>query len=191
MSASPTVIIVPGLRDHVENHWQTHLHRELPESVCVPCLHAHKLSCRAWVDALDATIAAARGPVLLVAHSAGVMMVAHWARQHRRTIAGALLVTPPDFGVPLPEGYPAPHVLEENGWLPTPMERLAFPSIVAASTNDPLARFTRTIGLARAWGSKLVRLGNVGHMNPASGFGPWPDAHTFIRQLTRPVHEQA
>jgi len=118
-------------------------------------------------------------------------MVAHWARQYRRAILGALLVTPPDFGVPLPEGYPAPHVLEENGWLPTPMERLPFPSIVAASTNDPLARFTRTIGLARAWGSKLVRLGNVGHMNPASGFGPWHDAHTFIRQLTRPVHEQA
>jgi len=191
VSASPTVVIVPGLRDHVEEHWQTHLHRELPGSVCVPRLHAHKLSCRAWVDALDATIAAVRGPVLLVAHSAGVMMVAHWAREHRRTIAGALLVTPPDFGVPLPEGYPAPHVLEENGWLPTPMERLPFPSIVAASTNDPLARFTRTIGLARAWGSKLVRLGNVGHMNPASGFGPWHDAHTFIRQLTRPVREQA
>jgi len=191
VSASPTVVIVPGLRDHVENHWQTHLHRELPQSVCVPRLQMHKLSCRAWVDALDATIAAAAGPVLLVAHSAGVMMVAHWARQQRRAILGALLVTPPDFGVPLPEGYPAPHVLEENGWLPTPMERLPFPSIVAASTNDPLARFTRTIGLARAWGSKLVRLGNVGHMNPASGFGPWHDAHTFIRQLTRPVREQA
>jgi predicted alpha/beta hydrolase family esterase len=191
LSGAPTVVIVPGLRDHVEEHWQTHLHRDLPGSLCVPRLHVHKLSCRAWVDALDATIGAARGPVLLVAHSAGVMIVAHWARRHRREILGALLVTPPDFGVPLPEGYPPPHVLEENGWLPTPMERLPFPSIVAASTNDPLARFTPTLGLARAWGSKLVRLGNVGHMNPASGFGPWHDAATLIRQLTRPVREQA
>lgn len=163
----------------------------MPHALCVPRLQAHKLSCRAWVDALDATIAAASGPPLLVAHSAGTMMVVHWARRHTRPIQGALLVTPPDFETPLPEGYPTPHALDENGWLPTPLARLAFPSIVAASTNDPLARFTRTLGLARAWGSKLVRLGNVGHMNPASGFGQWHDAQTFIRQLARPVHEQA
>ena len=187
----PTVVIVPGLRDHVEDHWQTHLHHDLPQSLCVPRLPAHTQSCRAWVDALDATIVAAPGPVLLVAHGAGAMMVAHWARHHRRDILGALLVTPPDFEAPLPEGYLAPDVLQENGWLPVPLERLPFPSIVAASTNDPFARFTRSLGLARAWGSKLVRLGNIGHLNPASGFGPWQDAHTFIRQLARPVHEQA
>ena len=191
MGAQPTVVIVPGLREHAEDHWQAHLQREIPGSLCVPRLHAHKLSCRAWVDALDATIDAARGPVLLVAHSAGVMMVVHWARHHRRPILGALLVTPPDLDVPLPEGYPAPHLLEQNGWLPTPMERLPFQSIVAASTNDPLARFTRTIGMARAWGSKLVRLGNVGQMNPASGFGPWHEARTLVRQLMKPVCEQA
>lgn len=26
----PTVVIVPGLRDHVPDHWQTHLAHELP-----------------------------------------------------------------------------------------------------------------------------------------------------------------
>ncbi len=187
MSASPTVVIVPGLRDHVENHWQTHLHRELPQSVCVPRLQVHKLSCRAWVDALDATIAAAAGPVLLVAHSAGVMMVAHWARQQRRAILGALLVTPPDFGVPLPEGYPAPHVLEENGWLPTPMERLPFPSIVAASTNDPLAALDRTVALAQDWGGRVVQLGEVGHLNPAAGFGCWPQGKALLQALLETV----
>ena len=78
---------------------------------------------------------------MLVAHSAGVMIVVHWAQQHRRPIQGALLATPPDFESPLPAGYPTQETLRENGWLPTPRTRLPFPSIVAASTNDPLGRF--------------------------------------------------
>ena len=188
---SAQVLIVPGLRDHVPEHWQTLLEQRLPNAVSVPRMESGKLSCAAWVAKLDESLAQLGGPPILVAHSAGVMIVAHWAQKHRRPIRGALLAAPPDFESPLPEGYPTQETLRQNGWLPTPRARLPFPSIVAASTNDPLARFTRTIGLARAWGSKLVRLGNVGHMNPASGFGPWHDAHTFIRQLTRPVHEQA
>ena len=37
--------------------------------------------------------------------------------------------------------------------------------------------------LARAWGSRLVDLGNVGHLNPASGFGEWPRALPLIDEL--------
>jgi predicted alpha/beta hydrolase family esterase len=34
-----------------------------------------------------------------------------------------------------------------------------------------------------AWGSRFVDIGNVGHLNPASGFGEWPQARDFIREL--------
>ena len=71
-------------------------------------------------------------------------------------------------------GLPDHRALRAGGWLPVPRERLPFPSIVAASRNDPLARFDRVAGLARDWGSRLVDLGQVGHLNPASGFGEWP-----------------
>ena len=37
--------------------------------------------------------------------------------------------------------------------------------------------------LARGWGSRLVDLGEVGHLNPASGFGDWPMAETLIAEL--------
>ena len=84
----------------------------------------------------------------------------------------------------MPEGYPTLEALQASGWLPVPRTRLPFPSIVAASRNDPLAGFDRVAGLARAWGSELVDLGDVGHLNPASGYGDWPRADEFIATLS-------
>ena len=67
--------------------------------------------------------------------------------------------------------------------MPVPRQPLPFPSIVAASRNDPLGKIDRVAALAQAWGSRLVDLGEVGHLNPASGFGEWPQAADFIREL--------
>ena len=75
--------------------------------------------------------------------------------------------------------------LRQDGWLPVPRERLPFPSIVAASTNDPLARYARVAQYAADWGSRVVDIGAVGHLNPAAGFGEWPRAQEFIRELAR------
>ena len=183
-SSPPTVLIVPGLRDHVEDHWQTILARQLPDARVVPPLEHDKINCAARIEALDQALASVAGPVVLVAHSAGVMITVHWAQHHRREIQGALLAAPPDFESPLPEGYPTMDTLRQNGWLPTPRNRLPFPSIVAAGTNDPLARIEAVTQLASAWGSRLVDVGAVGHLNPASGFGEWPRALEFVNQLS-------
>jgi predicted alpha/beta hydrolase family esterase len=83
----------------------------------------------------------------------------------------------------LPPGYPKFEDLEANGWLPLPRVPLPFPTILAASANDPLCRFERAAELARDWGSRLISLGEVGHLNPASGFGPWPGARPHIDDL--------
>jgi predicted alpha/beta hydrolase family esterase len=37
--------------------------------------------------------------------------------------------------------------------------------------------------MAASWAGQLLELGEVGHMNPASGFGPWPMAGKLIEQL--------
>jgi predicted alpha/beta hydrolase family esterase len=183
MTLAPTVLIVPGLRDHVADHWQTLLERQLPNARSVPPLEHDKLSCAARVAALDAALAKIDGPVLLVAHSAGVMIAVHWARLHRRRIHGALLATPADLELPMPAGYPALDVLRNEGWLPIPREPLPFPSIVAASTNDPLASFERVEQMAAAWGSRLVNIGAAGHLNPAAGYGEWKLAQDLIHEL--------
>jgi len=186
MTNTATVLIVPGLRDHVPDHWQTLLAAKLPNVHTVPPLEQDKLSRAARVEALDFTLRAIDGPVILVAHSAGVMMVAHWAQSHSHvSIKGALLATPADVENPFPVGYPTTDTLRDHGWLPVPRRPLPFPSLLAASRNDPLCAFARAQTMADDWGSELVDLGSVGHLNPAAGYGEWPQAMELIERLDR------
>ena len=181
----PTVLIVPGLRDHVEQHWQTILASELLRVAAVPPMGRDALSCQDRVLAIEQAAGRVQGPLIIVAHSGATIMVAHWAATTRRKVLGAVLATPPDFERPMPEGYPTVGQLSDNGWLPVPRQALPFPSIVAASRNDPLAAFDRVIELATCWGSTLVDLGEVGHLNPASGYGRWDRVHALIAQAAQ------
>ena len=52
-TAHPTLLFVPGLRDHVEDHWQTIYARKVPGAIIVPPLEADKLSRAARVEALQ------------------------------------------------------------------------------------------------------------------------------------------
>jgi predicted alpha/beta hydrolase family esterase len=185
--AAPTVLIVPGLRDHVDAHWQTLLARELEARGravrTVPPMGREDLGLDRKLEAIERAAQEIEGPIVVVAHSGGCVMLAHWAQRTTRPVLGALLAAPPDFDTAMPEGYPTLAALDAAGWLPVPRAPLPFPSIVAASQDDPLGRFTRVADLAAGWGSELVDLGEVGHLNPASGFGPWPRAHEFIATL--------
>jgi predicted alpha/beta hydrolase family esterase len=183
MTSSPTILFVPGLRDHVEEHWQTILQKKLPNARSVAPLEQDKLSRDARVEALERELSKIEGPVILVAHSAGVMITVHWAQKYKRPIHGAVLAAPADLESPMPAGYPTPDAIHENGWLPLPRTPLPFRSIVAASTNDPLASFERVSQLAEHWGSELVNVGAVGHINPAAGFGEWAQAEELIHKL--------
>jgi serine hydrolase len=182
-----TVLIVPGLRDEVDDHWQTLLQRNLrkaarPVASVLP-MGRENLSCSARVAEIERTAQSIDGPIVAVAHSGGCIVLAHWARRTQRAIRGALLATPPDFEKPMPEGYPTMDALRAGGWLPVPRKALPFASIVAASRNDPLGRFSRVTALASDWGSEVVDLGHVGHLNPASGHGQWAGAEALIARL--------
>ena len=185
MSSTPTTLIIPGLRDHVDHHWQTHLAKRLPKVITVPPMGRENLECTQRIAAIEQAIATIEGPVRIVAHSGGCIMVAHWAHtsDHVHRVCGALLATPPDFEQPMPDGYPTVHALQAGGWLPVPRHRLPFPSLIAISDNDPLASRESVLALARDWGSDTVDLGSVGHLNPASGYGEWPEAITLIEHL--------
>jgi uncharacterized protein len=179
-----TVVLVPGLRGHVEDHWQRRLAATLPEVATVPPLGRTEPGLRERLDLLDRIVADVDGPVVLVAHSAGVLVTVHWAATYRGTaVVGALLATPPALATPLPPEYPSIAQLRDAGWLPIPRRQLPFPSILAVSTDDPLGNPVRLRALADAWGSHWHSLGAVGHLNPASGFGDWPEVASLIAEL--------
>lgn len=177
------VMIVPGLRGEAPEHWQSHLARELSRAHIVDSTARHKRDLDGRVDDLERLVSSLDAPATIVAHSAGVLVAIHWAARCGAGVSGALLATPPDLGRPLPSLYPTLVELEDSGWLPIPRQLLPFPSIVAASTNDELGDPVRVRGLANAWGSSVVDLGPVGHLNPASGFGEWPGAIELLDRL--------
>jgi predicted alpha/beta hydrolase family esterase len=185
LNNKPTVLIVPGLRDHVEEHWQTWLAKQLPNVRLVEPIGRDDLSCARRLTAIEEAISWVEGPVIIVAHSGGCITVAHWSQSsdqvHR--VCGALLATPPDFESAMPAGYPTLDAMIAEGWLPVPRQPLPFRSLVATSDNDPLAERDRVMRLAKDWGSETVELGPVGHLNPASGFGPWPMAIFLINHM--------
>ncbi|WP_032829877.1 RBBP9/YdeN family alpha/beta hydrolase [Pseudomonas sp. GM74] len=185
LQTAATILIVPGLREHVAEHWQTLLAARLSNVRSVAPLETDKLDCMARVRAIQHELEQIDGPVILVAHSAGVLMVAHWAAHYSRPIKGALLAAPPDLDAVWPSNYPSSETLRSQGWNPLPQGQLPFRSIVAGSTNDHLASLAAVTRMAKGWGAELLNLGEVGHLNPAAGFGHWQQAEALILELDR------
>jgi len=179
----PTVVLVPGLRGQTPDHWQERMAAQLPNVRHLPTPGRPDYGLDERTADLQREVEAAPGPVILVAHSAGVLVTLHWAQRYGTVVKGALLATPPDLAQPLPGEYPSLAQLTDAGWLPIPRGRLPFPSIVAASRNDALGDYGRVSSLAAAWGSQVVDLGEVGHLSPATGFGDWSWAAAPLEEL--------
>lgn len=180
------VLILAGLWNSGPRHWQTLWEHKHPDWQRVPHRDWTNPTCEEWVAELDAAIAASElGPPVLVAHSLACALVAHWARSGSGLhVAGALLVAPSDVEAP---GYPK----EAVGFAPMPMEGLPFPSVVVASSNDEYVSLARARAFAAAWGSRLVDIGEAGHINGDSGFGPWPEGEKMVIELCAEVNRRS
>ncbi|HEX9082021.1 MAG TPA: alpha/beta fold hydrolase [Holophagaceae bacterium] len=172
----PPVLLVPGYQNSGPGHWQSLWEgaREDVRRVDMPSWeHPHRV---AWVDALDEAIAECGEPPLLVGHSLGSLAIVHWAASRVREVRGALLTVPPDVE--------RADVLEAlRGFAPIPRTSLPFPAILAASSDDPYLDLGRARALAEDWGARFVDLGPRGHLNQASGHGPWPLGEALLQEL--------
>lgn len=169
-SRDAAILIVPGLGDSGAGHWQSRWQSKLPNAARVVQASWQAPVRDAWCEAIRAGIAAADKPVVVVAHSLGVIAFVEAVLEHDAgTVAGAFLVTPPseDALRALPDVDPA--------FLPFPTEPLPFPSVLVGSRSDPYADIARIEDLALDWGSRFVDAGESGHINDASGHGPWPE----------------
>jgi predicted alpha/beta hydrolase family esterase len=180
---SPTnakVLLVPGLWNSGPENWQSYWERERGDCQRVQQDNWDTPKRTQWVATLERTVALAAGRVVLVGHSLGCATIAHWAVEAsagtREKVRGTLLVAPSDVEAPL---YPR----GTEGFVPMPLARLPFPSIVVASTDDRYVTFERAAFFASAWGSRLIDAGAQGHLNADSGLRTWPFGQALLEEL--------
>ena len=168
------VLIVPGLHDSGEAHWQTELQRHHRHARRVQQHDWSVPSLEAWADrVLDTLAAEPLGPWVAVAHSFGCLALVRALLRGAPNIEATVLVAPAD---PLKFG-----VAE---WLPC--QPLPVPTTLVASRTDPWMPFGSAVNWSRVWGSQLVDLGDAGHINVASGHGPWPLGRQIVeRQIQK------
>lgn len=175
-------LIVPGLNGSPEGHWQRHWADRDPSAELVEQENWAEPRLTDWLHALEARIEASAPGVILVAHSLGCALVRLLAaRPAASHVGGALLVAPADLPAlaelhPTVRDFAAAEAAGRD-------EALPFASILVASRNDPFMSFAGASRLAARCGSALVDLGQAGHVNIASGYGPWDDARTIADGL--------
>jgi predicted alpha/beta hydrolase family esterase len=168
----PTTLIVPGFKSSGPTHWQTWLEHRLAGSVRVNQRDWNDPHLPDWSSRVRREIARSTGPIFIAAHSFGALAAVQAASDHADRIAGALLVAPAD-----PKHFGVAEFL--------PAKSLGFPAIVVASTNDPWISFDNAALWANRWDADLINVGEAGHINAESGFGPWPTALTLLERLRR------
>lgn len=178
-----TVLIVPGYHGSGLGHWQTWLEHELPDARRVTGIDWDAPLLARWAGEVRREIDAAAGAVWLVAHSFGCLASAVAAADRPHRVAGLLLVAPAD-----PERFELLGVRADSrrsaGLGPfLPHSGFNCQSILVASSNDPWLKPEVARSLAARWGSRLIDIGDAGHINIDSGHGPWPLALSLLQQL--------
>src|SRR5688572_17787389 len=73
-----TVVLVPGWNDSGPGHWQSVWEALLPETLRVQQKNWKEPLLEDWLMGLKATIRRANTPVVLVGHSLGCILLAHY-----------------------------------------------------------------------------------------------------------------
>ncbi len=181
--AEAEILIIPGYGGSDENHWQSRWESRLSTARRVEQADWNNPVLEHWTNRIAREVSVATKPVVFVAHSLGVPAVLHALPKLGARVAGAFFVAPPD--VSDPARVPAP--LTDFG--PYPTQRLAFPTLTIASRNDPYCAFETVEQLTQSWGALLIDAGEAGHLNVASGHGPWPEGTMVFAEFLSRLQE--
>ena len=168
------ILTIPGLGGSGPDHWQSRWEAKLPSVRRVHQANWDRPQLAAWRGRILEEIERASRPVILVAHSLGVLAAAHAVaalagRETLSRIKGGFLVAPPSARM-------LAHIeTVDPAFLSLPEARLPFPALLIASRNDPLSPYEESEALARRRGAELNDAGLSGHINIESGHGPWPE----------------
>lgn len=167
------ILIVPGYKNSGDDHWQSRWQSKLSTARRVHQNDWLKPEVEEWTTSLIEEVDTATKPLILIAHSLGsqvvVQAIQKMTADQQGKIAGAFLVAPPDVENP---NIRPKHLMTFG---PYPRDPLPFPSVVVASTDDPFCSVDVAGDMANCWGSLFIESGEHGHLDAASGHGPWPE----------------
>lgn len=169
-------VIVPGLRNSDQNHWQTLWQSHLPQSRRIELAEWVTPDLEKWKEGIRHELESIQKPVILIAHSFGTLASAATAAEQPEKIAALFLAAPAD-----PDKFGIRHLL--------PQENLGVSSKLIASSNDPWLSDDKAAYLALQWGSDFLRLKDVGHINSDSNLGLWPEGLRELQKLIRKAHK--
>ena len=161
---------IAGTGNSGPQHWHTHWEATDPRCSRIIQDDWDHGSRADWVARIDEGINGSTVPAVLMAHSLGNIALTHWAASSSGPVLGAFLVAPSDID----GDWVEPGAIYE-GFRPTPMDPLPFPSVMIASTNDPYLSVARATEFAAAWGSELTFVGDQQHLGSECDLGVWPE----------------
>ncbi|WP_445115461.1 alpha/beta hydrolase [Acinetobacter sp. WZC-1] len=184
-------VIVPGVGGSGADHWQSWLQRQLMSCSRVQQSDWNLPILDDWIAHFVHTITQVNKPVQIVAHSFGCLTALAALNQYPELAAGVqklILVAPANparFGE---RGFARDSQSDYQAYfysLKTPV-----PTEMIISENDPWLSFEDALKLTIAWKVRSRNLGQVGHINVASGFGPFPEiyAHLIPEQQRLSLH---
>ena len=176
---TPPVLILPGLGTNGPTHWQT-LWAAEEGFTCVDQESFDAPELEKWLINLKAAVQASPTPPVLVAHSLGCDLTAHYLQEEgaRGRIAGAFLVCPVDI-----DGKPG---LPITGFRPSAKQPLGVPVTIVRSATDPYVTIEESNKKASAWGvsgSAVITAEAGGHINVDAGCGPWPEGRELLSKF--------
>lgn len=174
-------VIVPGVAGSEYTHWQSWLQRQLMSCSRVQQSDWNSPILQNWVTEFVKTVAPIQDDIQIVAHSFGCLTTVAALAQYpelQTKIKNVVLVAPANparFG----ESGFAEHS-QSNYSAYFKQLKLAVPTRLLISENDPWLSFVDAQALAQAWQLTPINLGQVGHINVASGFGAFPEIYDYL-----------
>ena len=174
-------VIVPGVGGSEHDHWQSWLQRQLKSCSRVQQQDWNKPVLHEWIEQFFKTVQSIQEPIQIVAHSFGCLTTVAALAQHpelNQNIKNLVLVAPANparFG---DAGFARESQNDYQQYFH--QVKLQVPTQMIISENDPWLNFQDALQLAKAWKIRPKNLGQVGHINVASGFGPFPEIYDFL-----------
>lgn len=174
-------IIVPGVGGSDYDHWQSWLQRQIVSSSRVQQQDWNLPVLRQWVKNFVKAVANVNEPIQIVAHSFGcltTLSALHEYPELDKKIRKIILVAPAN-----------PSRFGDFGFARNSMNdytayfhriHVKIPATMIMSENDPWLDYNDAIALAKAWNIRPINLGQVGHINVASGFGYFPEIFDYL-----------